>query len=179
MYAQDTVIKFGSGSAVAGQIEQGSDLWWYEDVPGICAGLLTAAEVDKRGIDMYAFTNTLTGVGVAGGYSGSELINSEMDQLKANTDYAIIGCASSIGCTSFRWIGPDWGNVGVGIPGQPFDFIQNRFFYDLSKSTGLACIPYFNSSNKSLVFIDCIKNQVVQTPTVSTICVRLSARPAK
>lgn len=176
---QDTLLVFGSGSAVAGDLEQMSMLWLYEDLPGVDAYLIDRAELDRRCIDVYSFPNTLAS-GVAGGYSGSELVNSEVDQLKANEDYAIIGYDSTVACASIGYVSSDWGNIRVGGPGPvggTSAAIQTRtWFRDLSDFWRMPLIPVFNASNKSLTFIDCVQDENGGDPVVTTICCRLRGR---
>lgn len=173
IYGQDTLSMMGSGSAVAGDIEQTSILVAYDDVPGADAHLITAGELRKRIVDLHSFQNTLA-TGVAGGYSGSELITAEADNLKANTEYAILGANVQVGCSTIRWVGPDFSNLGVGMPGATADFRNQRYFLDLAESTGRPCIPVFSSANKSLTFLDAATDENGVDPIVQTLVARLS-----
>lgn len=172
LYAQDTLVAFGSGSAVAGDIEQNSFLVAYEDLPGVDGYFIDEAELDRRADDLYAFQNTLA-LGTVGGYSGSELINAEQDQLKANTDYAILGWTIQVGALTVRYIGQDWGNLGVGGPAQPSDDTSERWFVKLSRECGMPLIPVFNSSNKSSLFIDGATDENGVDAVVNTMTCRL------
>lgn len=177
LYPQDFITAFGSGSAVAGDIETASMLWLYEDLPGVDGYFIDEAELMKRADEVYSFQNTIS-TGTTGGYSGSELIAAEQDQLKANTDYAIIGAnVSGVGTASIRWLGVDFGNLGVGMPGLAGsgDF-QSRWFQLLSRLIGMPAIPVFNSSNKSNTFIDAAQDENGGDPVVTTLCVRLSPK---
>ena len=98
--------------------------------------------------------NTLA-LGTSGDYSGEEAINSEFDQLKANTDYALLGYNVSVICNAVRWRGSDLGNLGVGGPGNAVDKnMTTNWFVDLSKKTGIPLIPVFNSANKGAILVD-------------------------
>lgn len=178
---QDTIIATGAGSATAGDIESNSFLVLYENLSGICADLISAAELAATGIEEYASTNTLT-MGTSGGYSGSEAINAEQDQLKANERYAIVGCTVSApgGLNTIRFVGPDWGNLGIGLPANALDSgFSSDFFARLSVMTGEPTIPVFNASNKGLVLIDGLTDEDGGSPIIVTHMVRLGLRRAE
>lgn len=179
IYAQDSLIVTGSGSAVAGDIEQASMLYCYEDLPGVDGYFIDDAELLRRAEDIYAFPNTIS-TGVAGGYSGLENVNAEVDQLKANTDYAIVGYDLTVACGSVRYISSDWGNLGVGGPGPVVGTagaLETRdWFRRVTKIMELPAIPVFNSSNKANTFIDAAQDENGGDPIITTICVRLSPK---
>jgi hypothetical protein len=174
MYPQDQLIVEQSGSAVAGQIETGSLLMWYEDLPGVNAHLVTADEVNKRGVELENIeTNHVAGV--AGGYSGQVAINANFDLLKANTDYAIIGYVTDAQFATVGWRGADTGNLRVSGPANNLlRDITRRWFWDLASILGLPCIPVFNSANKGGFLVDVVNNQAALSPNVNTICVELA-----
>lgn len=177
LYPQDSIVLFGSGSAVAGDIEQMGMLWIYEDLPGVEGYFITAEELQRRGEDIYSFPNTLA-TGTVGGYSGVESVVSEVDQLKANRDYAIVGYELTVAACAIRYTSSDWGNLGVGGPG-PVDptsgAMQTRtWFRDISERWRMPLIPVFNSSNKALTFVDAAQNENGGDPVVTTIAVILS-----
>lgn len=175
LYAQDTLIAFGSGSGTAGDIEFGSFLVAYEDLPGVDAYLIDEAELRRRADDVYAFQNTLA-TGTTGGYSGSEVLSAEQDQLKANTDYAIIGYTVTVPAHAIRYVGQDWGNLGLGGPGLPNESLTQDWFVRLSAHCKMPLIPVFNSSNKTNTFVDAAQNENGADTIVSTITVRLSPK---
>lgn len=177
LFTQDTITAFGSGSAVAGDIENNSMLVYYEDLPGVNANLIDWAEALRRGEELYSWTNTIA-LGTAGGYSGSEAINAEQDQFKANMEYAILGFNVSVPASTVRWVGSDFGNLGVGGPastGSERTHNQN-WFRDLSNDTDLPCIPVFNSSNKSLTLVDGMTDENGVDATLTTMALRLAPR---
>lgn len=176
LFPQDTVVVFGAGSAVAGDIEQACSLWAYDDLPGVDAHLIDEAELLRRGEEVYSFQNTIA-TGTAGGYSGSELIAAEQDQLKANTDYAIIGYSvSGPSVAAVRYTSVDFGNLGLGGPGFDSAEYLQEWFLRLTRKVGKPLIPVFNSSNKSNTFVDAAQNETGGDPIVTTLCVRLGPR---
>lgn len=173
---QDTLVTQGGGSGTAGEIEQNSYLVMYEKLAGIDGKLISAEELKSRAIELYDSLNTLT-LGVTGGYSGSELIAADQDQLKANQDYAILGVSLASNVTnlnSIRYISPDWGNLGVGVPCMVENsWVTSNYFQRLAMWTNMPVIPVFNASQKSSVFIDGAADENGGSAGVVTHMVRL------
>lgn len=177
--AQDTLTVTGSGSATAGDIESSSILVWYEDLPGTSQRLISYEELMRRGEGVYTFANTLA-TGTTGGYSGSELITAEQDQLKANRDYAWIGTTAQAGAHAIRLTGSDFGNLGVGLPAGGATAAANRmsscsvFWADLARRLEWPLIPVINASNKSNTFIDACTDENGSDPILETHFVLLA-----
>lgn len=156
---QDTLIAEISGSAVAGQIEQGQLLIWYRDLPGIQARLALWQDVVAAAVNELSVEVALT-PGVAGGYSGARALNFSFDLLKANTDYAVIGADVDAAAAAVTMKGPDTGNLHVGVPGSlTLRHLSARFFKWLAIATNLPCIPIINSANKQGTTIEAVQNQ--------------------
>lgn len=171
---QDTLIVEVTGSATAGDIEIASLLIWYEDLPGINGRFITEEEMNTRAVDLLAVENTIS-TGTAGGYSGQEAINAEFDLFKANTDYALIGYQCGVLAGSIRWLGSDFGNLGLGGPGNIADKdLTGRWFGYLSRLYQRGMIPVFNSANKSSLLIDAHQDENGGDPIVTSLFVELS-----
>lgn len=174
LQTQDTLVVELTGSATAGDIEQACLLIYYEEIPGINARLLTSDEVNARIKNILTIENTLS-LGTAGGYSGEEAINAEFDLLRANTDYAILGYLVSAQCACVRWRGVDFGNLGIGGPGNELDKeITRNFFVDLSNALDRACIPVFNSANVAGILVDGAQDEDGVDTVLTTILAELS-----
>jgi hypothetical protein len=173
LFTQDTLIAEQTGSAVGGQIETGSLLIWYDDVPGIAGRFITSAQLQKFGVNIMGQEVTVT-TGVGGGYTGSVAINSVNDNFKANTDYALIGGYCDTRVSTVRIKGIDTGNLGVGFPGDPTlqDFTAD-WFARLEQATGIAMIPVFNSQNKAGITVDAVSQQVAVTTVITLLMVEL------
>lgn len=173
---QDTLSVFRTGSGTAGDIEQAALFIHYDSLPGTEAKLIDREELLRRGEDSYCWANTVTMTAV-GGYTGSQAINTNQDQLKANRDYAILGMTLS-GTTStmaIRLVGPDWGNLGIGIPNIAQDYdMMSRWFQVLSGRTMRPSIPVFNASNKGLTFISGLANENGAANIVGLVAVLLA-----
>jgi len=94
--------------------------------------------------------------------------------MKANTDYALLGCSVQVPAHAIRWRSPDWGNLGLGMPNANAAGWHDSFFFkDLSERYNLPLIPIVNSSNKDLIFIDGVTDENGTDAVVSTVLGRL------
>lgn len=66
---QDTLTVEQTGSGVGGQIETGSLLVYYEDLPGVAGRFMDNNLLEKAGVNIIGQELSIT-TGVAGGYSG-------------------------------------------------------------------------------------------------------------
>src|SRR6266849_5437862 len=174
LFTQDTLIADQTGSAVSGQIETGSLLIWYDDVPGVAGRFIDQATLKKNGVNIMGQEVSIT-TGAAGGYSGSVAINSTNDNFKANTDYALVGGVCDTRVATIRIKGIDTGNVGVSFPGEPtFSDETDNWFASLSASTGIPMIPVLNSQNKGAILVDAVAQQAAVTTVVSLWLVELA-----
>lgn len=170
---QDQLTIEMTGSATAGDIESFGALFYYPSLPGSDGRYLTYNQLLSRIVNIVGVDNTLA-LGTGGGYSGEEAINADVDLLKANTDYAIIGYTVTAECCSIGWRGPDTGNVRVGGPGNDTGKIETRtWFSDLARATGMPLIPVFNSANKASTLVDGVQDENGTDTTVTTILAQL------
>lgn len=175
LHAQDELSIQQTGSAVAGDIEFASFISYYDDLPGVSANFIDVATLMRRTKNI--FSNQITiATGTTGQYTGSAAVNSNEDAFKANTDYALIGYqVITSAAHAIRFVGPDWGNLGVGGPG----FLSNAmmdtkaWFVDLSRLLGAPCIPVMNASNRALTTIDAVVDENGGNPVVMMIWVEL------
>lgn len=175
LYAQDTMTLGLSGSAAGGDIETGCFLIYYPELPGVEARLITAEELRSRAKSIMGQVNTIA-TGTAGNFSGSEAINAEFDNWKANVDYALAGYVVDIDCAAVRWIGSDSGNLGVGGPGNAKNKrMTSRWFVELSEAFDLPLIPVFNAANKSAILIDAAQDENGADVTVTSLFYELSS----
>lgn len=170
---QDTLIVEQSGSAVGGQIESNAMLLYYDSLPGVSARLITDNLLQQYGVNVTTIEATITGV-ATGQYGGAVLVSAATQNLKANTDYALLGGLVDTRCTVVRATGVDFGSLGVGFPGEPsIQDVTNNWFQALSISSGLPTIPVFNSANFGGISVDVQTNQAGGTFIVDLICVEL------
>ena len=170
---QDTLIAELSGSAVGGEIESAAMMLYYDNLPGIAARLIDPATLLANMVNLMTVENTLA-LGIAGGYSGEEALTTEFDQLKANTDYALLGYLVDAECAGVFWRGSDTGNLRVGGPGDDTGREYTRsWFYRLSMNYQLPLIPVFNSANKDAILVDGVQSQAGTDVTVTSIFAQL------
>lgn len=178
LFSQDTLTALLSGSATAGDIETLCMLLYYEDLAGANGRFITHEALMRGGVNVMSSNNTLA-LGTAGNYSGEEAINAEDDQWRANTDYALVGYNVSAECACVRWRGVDFGNLGLGGPGNDeLKEMTANWFVNLAKATGLPLIPVFNAANKQAVLIDGCQDENGVDVTVTSHWVQLAERVA-
>ncbi len=174
LFSQDTMIIEQTGSGVAGQIETGSLLIWYDDIPGINARMTDAATVAHNQVNIFEQEVAITS-GIAGGYSGSVLVNSFTDTFKANTDYALVGGFVDTRVASVGIKGVDTGNLRVSFPGEPTqqDFTVD-WFMRLSAATGIPMVPVINSQNRAAITVDVVAQQAAVAVEVTLVLIELA-----
>jgi hypothetical protein len=118
---------------------------------------------------------TITAV-VTGQYGGALVLNAAANsqQLKANTDYALVGGLTDTRGTTIRISGVDFGNLGVGFPAEPsIADLTCAWFEMLSLNWGMPLIPVLNSANMGGTTVDLQTNQAGGTYIVDLFCVEL------
>lgn len=154
LYPQDTEIVELAGSAVAGDIETVVQQVYYADLPGQAARLITPDQLRQRMRNIVGVRLAIT-IGSTLGYNGAKALNNDVDLLKANTDYALMGMTTDAETAAICLRGPDTGNLRVAVPGEPgTKHICNTWFVRQSKAFGLPLIPVINSANKGGTLID-------------------------
>lgn len=178
---QDTLTMFATGSAVAGDVELAALQIYYEDLAGIDANLISPEDLRKRAVEL--FVPRISVAPTASGWSGNTPITALDDQLKANDEYAWVGCGLSQISASTLAVGltsPDWGNVRIGCPISVTDYIQcESYFIHLSMKHEIPLIPVFNASQKDNVVMNILNNEVLTTLLAHLNLVRLRPRGKK
>jgi len=172
----ETISPTIAGSNVAADVETGTILMGYDDLPGVSQRNLTLDQLRSRDDGKPDSINvTVTGAAVAGGgYTGSELITVESDLLRAGYDYAVLGISTTVEVGAVFIVGPDTGNLRVGCPG---DATGNNdlsgFFVDMAAKYGLPLIPVISADNKSNTSIGILANENAISPLVTVHLARL------
>jgi hypothetical protein len=170
---QDTLTLQLSGSAVGGQVEVASILVYYQDLPSIAGRFIDWPTVQKNGVNMMGQETTCV-TGGAAGYSGTQAINAQFDNWKANTDYALIGYNVSTDQATVGWRGIDVGNLRVGGPcTKARRHITSSWFAGLSMAYGIPLIPVFNSQNKNAIIVDIAGNQAAANVIVTSLFIEM------
>lgn len=159
LWPQDTEIVELAGSAVAGDIESVVQLLYYDDLPGQAARLITPDVLKQRTKNVLGVRLAIT-LGTTAGYNGARALNGDVDLLKANTDYAVLGMTSDIETAAITIRGPDTGNLRCSVPGEPGQWhILSHWFRRLAIGYGLPLIPVINSANKGATLVDCVNDE--------------------
>lgn len=159
LYSQDVEIVELSGSAVAGDIESVVQQIYYADLPGQSARLQTWDQIRSKIRNIVGVRLAIT-LGATVGYNGARAINADVDLLKANQDYAVLGMTTNTECAAVCLRGPDTANLRVAVPGEP-DLTEDTawWFRWLSMHYNLPTITVINSANKGGTLIDCVNDE--------------------
>lgn len=170
LYSQDTEVVELAGSGTAGDIESVIQLIYYSDLPGQSARFIDPQALKQRGKNYFGNRLAIT-VGSTAAYTGARAINADVDLMKANTDYAVLGMTSDIRVGAICLRGPDTGNLRVSCPGgadvQGSMKRYGSFFRDLSFFFLMPLIPVINSANKGATLIDVIGDENGGTSNVT------------
>jgi hypothetical protein len=161
-----------AGSAVAGDVEQISMLMFYGNLPGVTQRLMNADQVIRSAKKLTTVEQSITS-SAGPAYSGSVLINSASDLLRANTDYALLGmkCRTALHTATIK--GPDTGNVRIGVPCTIRDELQSGYFLMLSRAFGKPFVPVINSGNKNATFLEVATDENAGTFVVTLFLAEL------
>jgi len=173
LYAQDALIPEIAVADAAGNIELGFFLAYYTDLQGVAARFIDWPTLMARGVNLVGVEVDTT-PGVTGQWTGASALNKTVDNLIANTDYAILGYTLSARCGGVGITGVDTGNLRVGGPGQVDDpVLLQEWFSRLSRLSGIPCIPVINSANKAGITIDIAQDQAGAAVNVALQLVQL------
>lgn len=184
LVSQDALTVEQTGTAVGGQIEAGSLLLYYENLPSINGRYIDNATLQKNGVNIMGQELPIT-TGITIGYTGQITLTNGglVDNFKPNTDYALLGMMVDTRVATVRIQGVDIGNLGIGVPGEPTQrHVYENWFQRLSIAVGKPCIPVFNSAGRTSILVDALGNQAAITTVVTLWLVELlagSVPPAK
>lgn len=173
LYSQDTEIVELAGSAVAGDIESVVQQIYYADLPGQQSRMMTWDQVKQKMKNTIGVRLAIT-LGTSAGYNGARALNADVDLLKANQDYAVLGMTTDVEAAAICLRGPDTGNLRVSVPGEP-DLVEDTagWFRLLSLHYGLPLIPVINSANKGGTLVDAVNDENGGTANVVVWLVEL------
>lgn len=176
LFAQDVLTVAISDPGV-GNVAVESLLIHYDNLPGTDARLYSWPEIKPRIRHLMSIPVTVVSGGTAGQYSGAAAINSLVDQLKANQDYAILGYQVEEAGTTFATVGitsADFGNLRIGGPASLDPIETRQYFIELSEDLGIGCIPVFNAANKATTIVDVIDVATATTANIIFYCALLT-----
>lgn len=153
VFPQDALQVHENGGAA--EVDIGSLLFFYQDLPGVDARLVSWQQIANRIQHLVTVEASFTSAATAGLYSATVAMNGGAnDILIANRDYALLGynTDTDIGRVCIR--GADSGNLRLSGPGTTDKTMSSNWFRLLSDWTGLPCIPVFNAANKASILGD-------------------------
>lgn len=114
---QDTLTVLLSGTATGAAIEHVCLQVYYDNLPGSNGIFLRKSELFRFGLFEMTSEITITGL-TSGEWGTARAINASQDVFKANTYYAIVGILTDTRCAAIRVRSSDFGNLGIGVPGE-------------------------------------------------------------
>lgn len=124
---------------------------YYTDLSGIASRLYSWQAIEPLIVNLAGVIVSPETSGTELNFGTSALLNSDLYNLKANTDYAILGWTSAIPLAFVGFRGTDTGNLWVGGSGSVLSVDSGAYFVDQSIKYGPsgrpAQIPVFNSNN--------------------------------
>jgi hypothetical protein len=160
LFGQDVLTVEHAGSAVAGDIESSVMQVYYPDLPGSDAKLFTMDQIRGRGPTNLVGLRLAITLGSTAGYNGARAINADVDLLRANTYYALMGITVDTECAAICLRGPDTSNLRVSVPGEPSLVHHTAYWFKrLALAYNLPLIPVIHSANKGATFIDAVNDE--------------------
>lgn len=147
------IVELTGGTA---EVDAGSLLVYYSDLPGADARLFDWAEVSPLIANLFTVEVDLTSSGTSCNYSATVALNGSFDTFKRNIDYAVLGYECATEGLTLGLTGSDTGNIRVGGPLTASPWITRDWFIVLSNTTGYPCIPVINSANVGATNVDCV-----------------------
>lgn len=175
LYPQDVLVVNQTGSATGGDIDCGALLIRYENLSGVEARLFSPQQVKSRKRFLKTVSNVINS-GIVGNYSGEQTLIADFSELKANTDYALLGYSilTTVPFCTVRIRGSFSGNLGIGMPAVTNDARWTaQFFVWLSERSGYPCIPVFNAADAANILVDVHGNEVDSNPTINFLLAEL------
>jgi len=152
LYPQDVLTVFLAGGGA--EVDTGFLLVDYSDLPGSAGRFITPEQVHGQMTNLLSVEVTTATSATAGDWSGGTAIDATFDLLKANVEYAVLGYLTDVRVGAVAIRGPDTGNMRTGGPGPLAGrWVTADWFVELSKATGLPCIPVVNAANKGATFV--------------------------
>ncbi len=171
LYAQDALTVELTGGAA--ELDTATLLIGYEDLGGVAGRFIDNKTLQNIGLNVVTVEVTVTAV-ATGNFGGAVAINSSIDNLIANTDYAILGGLTDTRGNTVGITGVDFGNLRLGFPAEPsLRQLTSNWFAKLAASFSGAWIPVFNSANKTQTTIDVETNGAGGTYIINLECIQL------
>jgi hypothetical protein len=172
LIAQDNLtLELTGGGA---ELDTAALLIAYEDLGGVSGRFIDQPTLSKNGLNVVTVEVTVVAV-ATGNFGGAVAVNSSIDNLIANTDYAILGGAVDTRGCAVGITGVDFGNLRVGFPAEPsMRNVTSSWFLTHAASYNAPYIPVFNSANKTQTTVDVQTNGAGGTYIINLELVQLA-----
>src|SRR5258708_9233854 len=171
LYAQDALtLELAGGGA---ELDTAALLIGYQDLGGVAGRFIDVPMLTKIGLNLVTVEVTVTAV-TTGNFGGAVAVNSSIDNLIANTDYAVLGGMTDTRGCAVGVTGVDFGNLRVGFPAEPsIRNLTQNWFIQLADAFQGAWIPVFNSANKTQTTVDVQTNGAGGTYIINLMLAQL------
>lgn len=153
-------LTFEVADTSAGELDVAGLLLEYQDLPGAAPRYDSYAGILPRIVNLIGVEVDLAAAATAGDWSAGRAMNADYDNLKAGTDYALLGWTSQLATAAIAVAGPDTSNYKQGGPNRAVPIDDAAFFINLDQKLGRPSIPIINSNNKgnTLVYQASVSN---------------------
>lgn len=172
LYATDT-LSWQAAGANADVVVGGMGIF-YTDLSGIAARLYSWPQIQPHIVNLAGVTASPITNATAGLWGTAVALNSGNYNLKANTDYAILGYQSQLPGGLLAFQGTDTGNLLVGGPVSTDSKENGAYFVNNAIKYGGPRIPVFNSNNAPGFQIQIANSGTSVTVPVSLTVAQLS-----
>jgi hypothetical protein len=172
LYATDTLSVQAAG-ANADVFIAGLGIF-YSDLSGIAARLYTWEAIRPLIVNLAGITVSPISNGTAGLWGTAVALNSGNYNLKANTDYAILGYQAQVPGGILAFQGTDTGNLLMGGPISTDSRDNGSYFVDMARKYNGPRIPVFNSNNAPGFTVNLATSSTTTTIKCSLIVAQLS-----
>lgn len=146
---------------------------YYTNLPGATARLYMPSDVLPLMDYVKPMVVAVTNSGTAGQWTDTVITTTE-NQLKANTDYAVLGYIVDTAVALVGVKGSETGNLRVCGPGTTSTDDTSDFFITWSLREGTPHIPVFNSANNGAFFVSTADNTASSTTNVQLVLAHLT-----
>jgi hypothetical protein len=127
------------------------------------------ADIDQIVANVKPITVAITTSATIGQWTDTVVTTTE-DLTKANTDYAVLGYATSAALGMVAVKGSDVSNFRVGGPGSTNLEDTSNYFVRMSDYHGIPFIPVFNAANKNAFFVSTVDSAASTASTITLFC---------
>lgn len=146
---------------------------YYSDVAGQAQNLAMWGDIAGRIQHVYSQLVTID-ANIAAGEWGDFPLNHTVDQMKGNTNHAILGFLADSEVDVIAVKGQFSGSLRIGAPGTLRSEVSVDYFKKLSDDFGTPHIPIVNAADKGNTFVSVAHHAANPTPNIQLIMAELA-----